>query len=109
MDASRTVFSPGVRLSYLDVLPILEGWKRSHCPVRIEKHPDVYDGVITAVAEKTGKLEFAAVVVGGKKVIAFEFAGADFEQCSELGEDWDDAFMVFLQSGEWLWLRKRKL
>jgi hypothetical protein len=48
---------------------------------------------------------------GGKKTLVFEFGGADDFQIipePEVGKDWDEGFMVYLQAGDWLTLRKWK-
>jgi hypothetical protein len=95
---------------YQEVLPVLQGWKSRQCLVQIEKHPHVYDGIITDVSEDSGKLELSTAQPGeGKKTLVFEFAGACFQPWpTELGEDWDEGFMVFPQAGGLLKLRKWK-
>jgi len=93
-----------VRLSLQEAFAVLEGWQNL---VRIEQHPYEYDGKITGLSQ-AGTLEFSTVLPGeGKKTIVFDLAGADFERFGDPGE-WEDVFMVFLRSHDWLTLRKWK-
>jgi hypothetical protein len=96
---------PNVRLSLKEAFAVLEGWQNL---VRIEQHPNEYDGKITQLSQETGTLEFSAVVQGqGKKKIVFELAGADFERFGDPGE-WEDVFIVFPRSHDWFTLRRWK-
>ena len=66
---------------YKEVVPVVQDLKSRRRLVRIEKHPHVYDGVITEVSEDTGTLELrVASGPEGNKTLVFEFAGADFQE-----------------------------
>jgi hypothetical protein len=95
---------------YKEVVPLLQDWEGRHCLVRIQRHPQVHDGIITEVSEDPATLELRiASPAEGYKTLVFDFSGSDFQQwLPEPDEKWDEGFMVFLQGGAWLTLRKWK-
>jgi hypothetical protein len=103
----------GAIMTYREALPALQVWEEKRSLVRIEKHSQVFNGILTEVSKDTGKLELRTGVPeeGKRTPMVFEFTAVDdFQEiaASELGKDWDEGFMVFLRSGDWLTLRKWK-
>jgi hypothetical protein len=94
------------RLSWKEIYPILKGWTDL---VRIERHVEVYDGIITAILQDIGAVEFSAMLPGeGRKTMLLEVAAADFERFTYPGE-WEEVLMVFPPvADEWFTLRKWK-
>ena len=93
------------KLSCREVFQALEGWKHL---VQIERHPNKYQGTITTLSPDTGTVTFSARMDGEQKPLVFHWRDADFERSGDPGEQWDEAFVVFPRSGEWITLRKWK-
>ncbi len=104
MSEHRRVFEPKTNIPPEEVFQVLRSWKQQL--VMLEKHPDVYEGQIEAVSEN-GELSFSTVTRDeGKRTLTFDFSRASFQQYSDPGDRFDDAFIVFPPSRDHVVIRQ---